>query len=218
MDGAQHPVRHRPAPPLRLRPPGRRGSPARWPRAPPGRGCHRGRRPAPCRDGRRRPARPAPAAELHQLDGVEARRQIVGDADHQRGAILAAGHQRHDAGADLLLQLVGHALQLLRRHAVEQPGGELDAAHILVPAAIFAPSAAGRQALARLGQARAPARLRSSTRPAMRCGSSAGWTLQCRRGLADQRVPARRHRLRRPRRSAPRCGARRRRPRLRRRS
>ncbi len=90
------------------------------------------------------------APEPGEIDGIEAPRQIGRHGDHEGGALLAPGDQRHDARADLLLQRIGHALQLLGRHIVQQPGGELDARHILD--GIVLAATAGGQALARLRQ------------------------------------------------------------------
>ena len=61
------------------------------------------------------PAAAALAAErlgalAHQIDGVEARGEIGGDADHDAGlAVVGDADDRDDAGADLLLALVGEA-------------------------------------------------------------------------------------------------------------
>src|ERR1700728_2178038 len=45
-----------------------------------------------------------------QLDGVEASDQIVGDADHDAGSpVIGNADNRHDAGTDLFLALVGEA-------------------------------------------------------------------------------------------------------------
>ena len=62
------------------------------------------------------PAAAALAAErlgalAHEIDGGEARGQIGGDADHDAGlAVLGDADDGDDAGADLLLALVGEAL------------------------------------------------------------------------------------------------------------
>src|SRR5688572_29050071 len=71
------------------------------------------------------------AADLHQVDGAQPLDEIVGNADHQRGPAVRDRHQRDHPGADLALDLVGHALQFLGRDVVQQARGERDAVHLL---------------------------------------------------------------------------------------
>ena len=53
-------------------------------------------------------------ALAHQIDGVEPRREIGGHADHDAGlAVLGDADDGDDAGAELLLALVGEALEIL---------------------------------------------------------------------------------------------------------
>src|SRR5262245_4313930 len=74
-----------------------------------------------------RPAAAALTAEgcrglAYQIDGTEALREVVGDADHDAClAVLTGPYEDDDAGAEALLALVGERLQVLRRHAAHRP-------------------------------------------------------------------------------------------------
>src|SRR5690606_37800849 len=59
-------------------------------------------------------------ARPHQIDGADLVREIVGYADHDRGFPLIAADQHDHAAFKLLLDLVGHGLQVFRRHIRKQ--------------------------------------------------------------------------------------------------
>src|SRR6185312_6502767 len=84
-------------------------------------------------------------------DRAQALRQIVGDADHGRGLAVLDADQRDHARAQLLLVLVGHALELLAGYAVQHAADQLDAAdiaHLVGRLSRTAPAAGQRQRLA----------------------------------------------------------------------
>ena len=58
-------------------------------------------------------------ADAHQIDGADPRDEILGDADHDRSLAVGAPDQGDDAGADVALQIIGEALQILGRDVVE---------------------------------------------------------------------------------------------------
>ena len=89
-------------------------------------------------------------AAAHQRHRVELAGQILGDADHHRGLAVVDADQRHDARAQLLLDRVGGAAQLLGRHAVQRAGGEADLAHLLE--AVAAGAAADGELAAQVGR------------------------------------------------------------------
>ena len=62
--------------------------------------------------------------------------EVVGHRDQVGRLALVGGDDGDDAGADLLLEVVGQALQFPRRHALEDAGGELDAVHVLGAVAV----------------------------------------------------------------------------------
>ena len=60
-------------------------------------------------------------ALAHQLDRVESRREIRGNADHDAGlAVLGDADDRDHAGADLLLAVIDQALQILGLDALDR--------------------------------------------------------------------------------------------------
>ncbi len=79
---------------------------------------------------------------LHQIDGVEARDQIVGDADHDAGLAVAGDADNGDnAGADLFLAFVGEAAQVLEIDAFHRARHQLhvaDGAHAIGAVALAA--------------------------------------------------------------------------------
>ena len=109
-------------------------APPRWRRAPRPPGRRRARRPGPCPAGRRRPCRRASRVRAHEVDRVETARQIGRDADDDAGlAVLGDADDRDDARADLLLALVGEALQIAHLDARDGARQELDAADSRIP-------------------------------------------------------------------------------------
>ena len=81
--------------------------------------------------------------------------QIVGDADHRRGLALLDADQRDHARTQLLLELVGHALEVLARHAGQHAADHPDAAHLadlVRRRGAAAARSCQRQRLARLGE------------------------------------------------------------------
>src|SRR6185312_4883360 len=65
---------------------------------------------------------------LHEIDGVETRGQVVGHADDDAGlAVAGEADDGDDAGADLLLPLVGKAAQILQFDAGHRARDALDA-------------------------------------------------------------------------------------------
>jgi hypothetical protein len=178
----------------------------RWPWAPRRR---RGRRPGPCRGGRRRPCRRAPRRRPSPgRRRSPCRCQVVGDADHQRGLAVVDRDQRHDAepsrffnsSASGFRSLAGMPSSTWRRTSRRRSRVGLLAAAPPPPLASLAAQLASLalQALALLEQ-RGDARRQF-----------VGRRLQGRRGVAQQRSCARPATGAPPRRSPPRCGARRR--------
>ncbi len=70
-------------------------------------------------------------APAHQRHRVELAGQILGHADHHSRLAFSDAHQGHDTRAQLLLDRVDRAAQLLGRHALQRAGGEADLAHLL---------------------------------------------------------------------------------------
>ena len=92
-------------------------------------------------------------ADAHQVDGVEALGEIGRHADDEAGtALLIEPDQRHDAGAELRLAVIDQALEVLRVHAFDDTGHQLDAARIRNAVIALGRTAAQRQLLARLGE------------------------------------------------------------------
>ena len=179
--------------------------------------------PACAMSGRPPPPLPPSAATPACTRSTALRRlgEIVGHADHGRGLAVLDADQRDHARAQLLLDRVGHALEVLARHAVQHARDQLDAADLAHLVGRASPRrrrrrpspapCAPRPARARSCAGRRPA-------PARRAGRSSGRTFSDRRRLVQQVDLVARHTPRPRRRSPPRCGARRPRPRPRRRS
>src|SRR3954468_1683642 len=113
------------------------------------------------------------AAELlgagaHEADGVDRRRQVVGDADDDAGlAVAGDADDRDDARAEALLALVGEALEVAHLDAREGARHELHAAD--VADRIAAAGAAHRELAPRLGElALEPALVLDQGRQALR--------------------------------------------------
>ena len=170
--------------------------------------------PPPCAMSGRPPPPLPPSAATPAFTSSTALRlfgEIVGDADHGRGLAVLDADQRDHARAQLLLELVGHALEVLARHAVQHAADQLhaaDIAHLVGRAAPPPPppasasalraSASSRSILALAVDQRLQAR-RQILRP----------HLQDRRRLGQQLGLVADMRLGRRRRRPPRCGARR---------
>ncbi len=76
---------------------------------------------------------PAPAlaaqcrrAGARQVDRGNARGEVIADRDHQRCLAIRGADQRDHARADLLLDLVGHALEVFGGNAVELARRQFD--------------------------------------------------------------------------------------------
>ena len=181
-----------------------------------------GRRPAPCRAGRRRPCRPAPRRRACTRSTALKRavRSSVTPTDQRALPSSPTRDEGDDAGADLLLGLVGQAVQVLgARRRRPTRAIELDAADVLRRRrrAALARAAAQRQRLLAPRPVRAPAC--GARRAALRRAPAVlERRLERRGGLARSSAWLGEIVRARLRRSAPRCGARRPRPRSRRRS
>ena len=126
--------------------------------------------PACAMSGRPPPPLPPSAsdARAHEIDRADARGQILGDADDERGAAFGDGDERDDARADLRLRIVGERLQIL--------GGDVldDAQHGLDPGdlarCVAAALATGRRARAPCARPRVRVRAGGVPRRGRRCG------------------------------------------------
>ena len=172
--------------------------------------------PACARSGRPPPPVPPSASDPSRARSTAliAIGQVVGHADHQPGLAVAHADDGDDARADLLLALIDEAAEILRRDAFDRARQHVDRADLL-HRRLASRRRRPWRASSSPRRARAPACRRSSISastapPPRRAAPSA-----CRRSRA-RACPARRDAGARPRRSAPRRGARRPRPRPRR--
>src|SRR5262249_15608904 len=92
-------------------------------------------------------------APAHQLDRVEALGEIGRDPDHEaRPAFIGHADDGDDTGADLLLAVVGEALQILDLDAGHRAGQELDIADLADAVLAGASAAAHRELAPRVGE------------------------------------------------------------------
>src|SRR5690606_12827012 len=69
-------------------------------------------------------------AEPHQIDGVEAAGQILGDADDDRRLVAVPADENHNTRSNPRLAVVDEALQVFRIDAVDDARHQLDAGNL----------------------------------------------------------------------------------------
>ena len=150
----------------------------------------------------------ASAPSAHQIDRVEARGEIVGDADHDRRLAVRARRPapRRPSRYRVSDRRRGSSAPWPARRRATRPANLTPPRSLAssVAAALPPPIAASRRASVNSRSSRR----RSSTRPSDARRQLGGRGLERVRGLAQQLLLVRRHGLRQRRRSAPRCGAR----------
>src|SRR5512134_1050858 len=92
----------------------------------------------------------SPSADLHEVDRIKARCEVLGHTDHDGSFAVGFRDKSNDTGSDLFLYVVYKALQLSRRHSFKEAGREADAGDL--SGRRGAPASTGRECPAGFAQ------------------------------------------------------------------